>query len=136
MLELLRQKHRRTMWASLIRGLVAIAFGVLVLARPLDSMDALALVVAVWAFVSGFAEIIHALQIMPEFESWWVLLLSGVISVGFGTAAMYNFPELSLTFMVAWVCVWLISTSFTTRFRKLVGRTPSAYRRSLLPNME
>ena len=99
----LRRKHRRTWWALVVRGLLALAVGVLILAHPRDSLAALALIVAVWALVSGTTEILHALETRALFRSWWILLISGLISICFGVAAVYFYPVLSLAFMAVWV---------------------------------
>jgi uncharacterized membrane protein HdeD (DUF308 family) len=40
---------------------------------------------------------------------WWVLLLTGLVSVAFGMTALYDYPVLSLTFAVVWTAWWLIS---------------------------
>ena len=99
----LRRKHRRTWWALVVRGLLALAVGVLILAHPRDSLAALALIVAVWALVRGTTEILHALETRALFRSWWILLISGLISICFGVAAVYFYPVLSLAFMAVWV---------------------------------
>ncbi|TMB97177.1 MAG: hypothetical protein E6J42_08135 [Chloroflexi bacterium] len=41
---------------------------------------------------------------------WWVLLLSGLVGVGFGIGALVYYPTLSLTFGVVWVAWWLMFT--------------------------
>jgi uncharacterized membrane protein HdeD (DUF308 family) len=98
------------MWTFATRGVLAIVVGVFVLAWPLDSLAALALLVAIWAIVVGVAEIGHALHVRPVFDSWWVLLLAGIVSVCFGVAALFYYPVLSLAFMSAWVGFWLVSS--------------------------
>src|SRR5271168_353051 len=103
----LRRKHRRTWWPLVARGLLAIAVGVLILSRPRDSLAALALIVAVWALVSGMTEILHALETRSLFRSWWILLISGLMSMCFGVAAVYFYPELSFAFIALWVGVLL-----------------------------
>jgi uncharacterized membrane protein HdeD (DUF308 family) len=108
MLAAIREKHRRALWAFVVRGVLAIAVGILMLSRPLDSLAALALIVAIWALITGVTEIVHALHIRSASSSWWVLLLGGVISIGFGATALYYYPELSLAFMTAWVGLWLM----------------------------
>ena len=40
---------------------------------------------------------------------WGVLLLSGIVSVLFGIAALYYYPALSLAFAVMWTAWWLIA---------------------------
>lgn len=104
----LKQAFRRTWWALVIRGLLAVALGVFILAKPLDSVAAFALVIAIWAIVAGITEIVHSLDLRPFFGSWWVLLLGGLVSVVFGVAALYYYPDLSLAFAVTWVSFWLM----------------------------
>jgi len=102
--------YRRTSWALVIRGLLALGLGVLIFARPLDSVAALALVVAIWALVVGITEIAHAFDLRHVFSSWWVMLLAGLVSVAFGGAALYYYPGLSLAFIVLWVAWWFLIT--------------------------
>src|ERR1700738_589189 len=106
MLEEIRKKHRRTLWTFSIRGGLAIIVAIFILARPLDSLAALALIVALWALASGLAEIVHALHIRSVFGSWWLWVLGGVISIAFGIAAVFDYPELSLAFVAAWLGLW------------------------------
>jgi uncharacterized membrane protein HdeD (DUF308 family) len=102
--------YRRAWWAFLIRGMFALALGVFILTRPLESVAAFALVVALWALFGGIVESIHAIELRHLFGSWWVLLLSGLIGIGFGIAALIDYPGLSLLFAVVWVSLWLLST--------------------------
>jgi uncharacterized membrane protein HdeD (DUF308 family) len=103
----LKHAYRRFWWSLVIRGLIALALGILILARPLDSIAALALVIAIWALFAGITEIVQSFEIKPVFKSWWMLLLSGLIGVAFGVAAIYYYPTLSLAFAVTWVSLWL-----------------------------
>lgn len=106
----LKQAFHRTWWALVIRGALALALGILILARPFDSVVAFALVIAIWALVGGITEIVHAFDVKPFFSSWWVLLLSGLVSAAFGVAALYYYPDLSLAFAVTWTSFWLALT--------------------------
>jgi uncharacterized membrane protein HdeD (DUF308 family) len=106
----LKGVYRRTWWALMLRGWLALAVGVLIFARPLDSVAAFALVIAWWALFSGLVNIVHAIELKPVMNHWWVLLLSGLVGVGFGIAALVYYPTLSLTFAVVWVAWWLMFT--------------------------
>jgi uncharacterized membrane protein HdeD (DUF308 family) len=110
LVEELKQSFHRTWWALVIRGLLAVALGVFILVKPLDSVAAFALLVAIWAIASGITDIVHGLEVQSFFGSWWLLVLGGAVSVGFGIAALYYYPGLSLAFAVAWVCYWLLTT--------------------------
>ena len=106
----LKRVYNRSWWALLLRALLALAVGVFIFARPLDSVAAFALVIAWWALFSGLVNIVHAIQLKPVMPHWWVLLLSGLVGVGFGIAAFVYYPGLSLTFAVVWVAWWLMFT--------------------------
>jgi uncharacterized membrane protein HdeD (DUF308 family) len=95
-------------WAVVIRGLLALSVGILILARPMDSVAALALVIALYALMQGIVTIVHAFELRQIAAHWWVLLLSGIISAGFGIAALYYYPALSLAYAVVWTSWWLI----------------------------
>jgi uncharacterized membrane protein HdeD (DUF308 family) len=102
-----KHAYRRFWWSLVIRGLLALALGILIIARPLDSIAALALVIAIWALFAGITELVQSFEIKPYFKQWWVLLLSGLIGIAFGAAALYYYPNLSLAFAVTWVSLWL-----------------------------
>ena len=106
--EEMKSAYHRAKWALLIRGLISIAIAVLIVARPIASIAALALVIAIWALVDGIVRIAHAVELRAIAPQWWVLLLTGIVSVAFGIAALYYYPGLSLSFAVAWTALWLI----------------------------
>ena len=106
--EEIKSAYQRTKWALVIRGLFSIAVGVLILARPLASVAAFALVIALWAMIDGIVRIAHSFDLKAIAPHWWVLLLSGLVSVGFGVAALYYYPGLSLSFAVVWSALWLM----------------------------
>ena len=65
--------------------------------------------IALWALVDGIVNVVHAFDLRPVITHWWVPLLSGVVSLLFGAAALYYYPILSLAFAVVWAAWWLIS---------------------------
>ena len=102
-----RHAFRQIWWSLVIRGILALALGVLILARPFDSIAAFALVIAMWALVSGITEVVHAIELKPFFSRWWIVLFAGLVSIAFGVAAFYYYPGLSLAFAITWVSLWL-----------------------------
>jgi uncharacterized membrane protein HdeD (DUF308 family) len=106
--EEIKSAYHGTKWALLIRGLFSIAIAVLIVARPIASIAALALVIAIWALIDGFVRIAHAFELRSIAPHWWVMLVTGLVSVAFGIAALYYYPALSLSFAVAWTALWLI----------------------------
>ena len=118
----LRAAYNRSKWGIAVRGLFGILVGIIILARPIASVAALALVVALWALIEGIVAIMHAFELRPIVQHWWVLLLTGVVSVLFGIAAVYYYPGLSLAFVVVWVTWWLITGGVIAAYAALMER--------------
>ena len=113
----------RASWGLVLRGVVAIAMGIFILARPLESVAAFALVIAIWALVDGITNIVHSFDLRPYLSQWWLVLLGGIISAGFGVAAMYYYPALSLSFAVVWTAWWLLLTGFVAIYAAFQQRS-------------
>jgi len=106
----IQKAYNQTKWALLLRGLLSLAVGIVILARPMDSVVALALVIALWSLFDGIVGIVRSFTLRGIVQHWWVLLLAGIVGVAFGVAALYYFPALSLTFAVVWTAYWLTLT--------------------------
>jgi uncharacterized membrane protein HdeD (DUF308 family) len=112
----LKSLYTAAKWGVLIRGLFGIALGVFIILRPAESIAALALVIAIWALGDGIVSIVHAFELRGVVEHWWAMLISGIIGVGFGIAALYYYPVLSLTFAVFWTALWLLTAGLVGIF--------------------
>lgn len=120
--DMIRAAYRRTWWALMVRGILALAIAVLIFLRPMDSIASFALVIALWAIFSGIVQIAHAFDLRALYDKWWVLLLSGLVSAAFGIAALYYYPGLSLTFAVVWATWWLFLTGGLAIYAAIVER--------------
>jgi uncharacterized membrane protein HdeD (DUF308 family) len=103
----LKNVYHQTKWALALRGLLSLIVGIVIIARPMASVAALALVIALWSLFDGVVNIVRSFTVRGIAAHWWVLLLGGIVSVAFGVAALYYFPLLSLTFAVLWTAYWL-----------------------------
>src|SRR5437667_3105272 len=90
---------RHHWWLFLLRGVAAIAFGVLALLWPGATLVVLMAFIAAYALVDGIVALAYALQLRPVFDRWWVLLVQGLISGVFGVLA-FIYPGLSLAYIV------------------------------------
>ena len=106
----LRRAYNTTKWALVLRGLLSLAVGVAIIWRPMTSVVALALVIALWSLFDGMINIVRSFGLRGIVQHWWVMLLAGIVGVAFGVAALYYFPGLSLTFAVVWTAYWLTVT--------------------------
>ena len=101
--------HRPT-WILGVRGAVALAIGLLILLRPLESTAALALVLALWALIAGIATVAHAILPAGVHGRRWGLVIVGILAAMLGLAALYRYPVLTLGLLVAWTALWFLTT--------------------------
>lgn len=88
----------------LLEGLLGVAVGITTYVSPGVTEAALLLWIAVWAFAMGVVEIITAIRLRNEIEGEGWIILSGLLSVGFGVALIL-FPGAG-----ALALVWFIGS--------------------------
>ncbi len=94
----------------LIRGVVAIIFGVLVfISGPLVTAVTLVLVFGAYALVDGGFAIFHAIQHRDQ-PSWWATLIEGIIGVLVGLGALLLPPPDTLSILFYVIAFWAIAT--------------------------
>ncbi len=97
-------------WAPLLRGIVAIAFGVLLLARPIAGVAAFVILFGAFAFVDGILTIVQALRYAhPQTGQWWWLLLQGLCGAGIGVITFFN-PGITAYVLGIFIGAWAIVT--------------------------
>ncbi|MBZ2209471.1 HdeD family acid-resistance protein [Massilia soli] len=89
----------RSWWMLALRGLVAIAFGVLAILFPAMTLGSLVALFAAFALLSGAIWVFGAARHRKSDEQWWVLLLLGLASIGAGSVAALH-PALTLLVLV------------------------------------
>jgi uncharacterized membrane protein HdeD (DUF308 family) len=88
-----------TWWATAMRGLMGILFGVLALAWPGLTLVTLVILFAAWALLVGIASVAGALRHGRGGDEWWGALLLGVVSIGAGIVAALH-PALTALVLV------------------------------------
>jgi uncharacterized membrane protein HdeD (DUF308 family) len=81
-----RDTGTRYRGAFIAEGAFGIVAGLVALAWPGVTALVLLYVVAIWAILSGVAEVIAAVSLRREIEGEWVLFLVGILSVVLGVA--------------------------------------------------
>jgi uncharacterized membrane protein HdeD (DUF308 family) len=97
----------RNWWATVLRGLVAIALGVFAWARPDIFWASLVLVAGAYLAVDGVFAIVAAIR--GETRDRWLHLLEGIVGVGAG-AIIFLYPDLAGTAIVLVIGVWAVVT--------------------------
>lgn len=95
----------------MVRGAVAVVFGVLALAWPAVTVLALALLFGVYALVNGISTITAAFRDDGLFHRWLVAL-SGVLSVAAGVIALF-WPGITVLALTLVVGVWALATGIS-----------------------
>src|SRR2546426_11990463 len=86
---------RHHWWLFLLRGIAAVAFGVITLLSPGATLLVLMAFIIAYALVDGSVALVYAFRLRPLFDRWWMLLIQGVISIAFGVFAIVQ-PGLSI----------------------------------------
>jgi len=99
----------RTWWVLLLRGLAAIAFGILTWSWPGASLAALVLLFGAYALSDGALGVWAAVSTRREHEDWWVLLLWGLVGIGVGLIT-FMAPGITALAVQFYIAIWAIGT--------------------------
>lgn len=102
----------RNWWKLLLRGLVAIGFGVLTFIRPGISLAALVLTFGAYALIDGVLAIWTAIDGRDRIEHWVVLLIGGLSSVGIGILT-FMAPGITAIALLFYIALWAILVGVT-----------------------
>jgi uncharacterized membrane protein HdeD (DUF308 family) len=98
----------RYWWTLVIRGLVALVFGVAMFVLPGPTLAALVLVFGAYTIADGVAALIIGIKQFGDEDRWWVTLLGGVLSVSAGAIALLSPGAVVLA--VLWlIAAWAIA---------------------------
>src|SRR5262245_13227708 len=99
----------RYWWMTLLRGVIAVLFGIMIFARPQISLASLVFVFGAFALADGVANVVTAIGGRSEHESWWVLLLAGLAGIGVGPLTSFN-PAVTALALLIYIAIWAIAT--------------------------
>lgn len=90
----------------MIRGALAVVFGVLALAWPTITALALALLFGIYALVNGVSMLVAAIR-GDELFHRWLVALSGLVSIGAGVVTLF-WPGITVLVLTIVVGVWAL----------------------------
>ncbi len=99
---------RRHWWVFLLRGLLALAFGVLTFMWPGITLAWLILFFGAFAFVDGILLIWTAITDKTH-ENRWLLVLGGLFGIGAGIIT-FTRPGITALALLVYIAVWAIAT--------------------------
>jgi uncharacterized membrane protein HdeD (DUF308 family) len=99
----------RTSWMYLVRGLLAIAFGILMLIWPKSTMSALILVIGAFVLMDGIVTVIAGFSSSAYLTRWWALVLEGLVGIGIGWLALSQ-PAMAVAVLGYFIGAWALLT--------------------------
>jgi uncharacterized membrane protein HdeD (DUF308 family) len=99
----------RWWWTFILRGAIAIAFGVLAFVSPPATIAALVILFGAWALVDGVFHIAGAIQDRSMTRTFWLGVLEGVVSIIAGLLAL-AFPDVAALSLLLIISAWSIVT--------------------------
>lgn len=129
---LFSRTSRTPWWSLLLGGLLSLGAGVVALALPGLTALALLYLVAVWAVLRGFMDIVLAVHLRKEIQGEWLLGLAGAASIVFGVVLVLNPGPgmlallwlLGIFALISGVALTALAFRLRSLFRRL--RTPSS----------
>lgn len=97
----------RWWWTFILRGLVAVAFGLLALLWPALALLTLVALFGFWALLEGMTSFIAGLRMRSRSTHWWLEVVEGVVSIAAGVLALL-FPIFTAEILRYLIAAWAI----------------------------
>ena len=99
----------KSWWSFLIRGIIAIAFGIILLAWPGATVKVLAYGVGILALIDGAVETVWALVLLFRKEQMGMLLARGLLGIFIGMLLLTK-TGFALAVIVVLIAIWAIAS--------------------------
>ena len=96
-------------WAIVLRGFIALIFGILTFIWPRISLTALVYLFGAFALVDGLFAVISAFNAPKGYRQWWVLLLEGIFGMVAGILS-FVWPGITALVLLYLIAAWAIVT--------------------------
>jgi uncharacterized membrane protein HdeD (DUF308 family) len=99
----------RWWWTFIVRGVLAIAFGLLAFLAPLWSIAVLIGLFAAWALIDGVTGLIAGIRTRGIDRSWWLEVVEGLVSIAAGVVTLL-LPAAAAQALVLVIGAWALVT--------------------------
>lgn len=96
-------------WLVVLRGMLAILFGVTAIIWPGITLLSLIVLFGVYAIVDGLVAIWTGFSRTKESARWWTFLVEGILNIGAGIAALV-WPGLATLVFIYIIASWAVIT--------------------------
>lgn len=99
----------RHWWVFLVRGVLAILFGLGAFFWPAITLAALVILFGAFAFADGFFTLVAAIRGKNEIDRWWLYLLEGLAGLATG-ALTFFWPGVTAVVLLMFIAAWAVVT--------------------------
>ncbi len=96
-------------WVFVLRGVVAIIFGIAAFTWPHLTIATLILLFGAYALVDGAFLIISAISGWSHIEDPWLILLEGLLGIGIGVVT-FHAPTVTILGLLIFIAAWSLAT--------------------------
>jgi len=100
--------HARMWWTYILRGLLAIIFGIVAFLAPGFALRTLVILFAVWMLIDGAGALVNTMQARGK-GSWWLGLIEGLAGIVAGVVALF-WPDITALVLLLLIGSWAIVT--------------------------
>jgi uncharacterized membrane protein HdeD (DUF308 family) len=97
----------KTWWIAVLRGLIAILFGIFALVNPEGAGSLLVLIFGIFLLVDGLLNLIGSILYYRTAVDWWVYLVIGMLEIGVAIITFVR-PEITGTILAILVGLWAL----------------------------
>ncbi|MGH9323073.1 MAG: HdeD family acid-resistance protein [Vicinamibacteria bacterium] len=99
----------RYWWTFLLRGILAVLFGLAAFFWPAITLTALVLLFGAFAFADGFLTLVAAIRGRDALDRWWLYLLGGLAGIAAGILTFF-WPGMTAIALLMFIAAWAIVT--------------------------
>jgi uncharacterized membrane protein HdeD (DUF308 family) len=114
----------RNWWLFLVRGVLAIVFGILAFIWPGSTRLALVLLFGAFALLDGIFAVATSITFHDIFDRWWAILLEGLTGIVIGSLT-FLWPQITALVLLYLIAAWAVITGIfeivtAVHFRRLI----------------
>jgi len=99
----------RYWWAFVVRGILAILFGILAYAWPGITLATLVIFFGAYVLIDGILLVIKTIGKWGEGDDRWLLLLEGLLGIGIGVITFVA-PGITAVALIFFIAAWSLAT--------------------------
>ena len=96
-------------WTFVLRGALAILFGILALVMPSATLVTLVVLFGIFTLTEGIFAVIAGIASHDVNQRWWAILLDGVVDILIGIAA-FVWPQITALALLYLIAAWALVT--------------------------